>query len=103
MFKNILNSLSFNKEAFHLTVKISDMGLKGLEGYRVQVQVHVSEGKESMVIVGLPDPHPRVWMADSTPKKTLDMLRQLLELGKVTISRAQSTVTYPPSFTLIAP
>ena len=38
-----------------MTVKISSIGLKGLEGYRVQVQVHVSEGKESMVIVGLPD------------------------------------------------
>ncbi|NMD72709.1 YifB family Mg chelatase-like AAA ATPase [Bacillus sp. DNRA2] len=38
-----------------MTVKISSIGLKGLEGYCVQVQVHVSEGKESMVIVGLPD------------------------------------------------
>ena len=38
-----------------MTVKISSIGLKGLEGYRVQVQVHVFEGKESMVIVGLPD------------------------------------------------
>jgi magnesium chelatase family protein len=38
-----------------LTVKISSIGLKGLEGYRVQVQVHVTEGKESMVVVGLPD------------------------------------------------
>ena len=36
------------------------------------------------------------------PKKTLDMLRQPLEAGKVTISRAQSTVTYPSSFILIA-
>lgn len=38
-----------------MTVKISSIGLKGLEGYRVQVQVQVSDGKESMVIVGLPD------------------------------------------------
>ena len=38
-----------------MTVKISSIGLKGLEGYRVQVQVQVTEGKESMVIVGLPD------------------------------------------------
>lgn len=30
------------------------------------------------------------------------MLRQPLEAGKVTISRAQSTVTYPASFTLMA-
>jgi magnesium chelatase family protein len=34
-------------------------------------------------------------------KKTLDMLRQPLESGKVTISRAHSTVTYPASFLLI--
>lgn len=38
-----------------MTVKISSIGLKGLEGYVVQVEVHVSKGKESMVIVGLPD------------------------------------------------
>jgi magnesium chelatase family protein len=31
------------------------------------------------------------------PKKTLDMLRQPLEAGKVSISRAQSTVNYPSS------
>ncbi|MBB6446709.1 putative ATPase with chaperone activity [Bacillus benzoevorans] len=35
-------------------------------------------------------------------KKTLDMLRQPLETGKVTISRAQSKVTYPSSFILLA-
>jgi magnesium chelatase family protein len=34
-------------------------------------------------------------------KKTLDMLRQPIETGKVTISRARSIVTYPASFLLI--
>jgi magnesium chelatase family protein len=34
-------------------------------------------------------------------KKTLDMLRQPIEMGKVTISRVHSTVTYPASFLLI--
>jgi magnesium chelatase family protein len=34
-------------------------------------------------------------------KKTLDMLRQPLESGKVTISRTRSTVTYPASFLLL--
>lgn len=34
-------------------------------------------------------------------KKTLDMLRQPIETGKVTISRARSTVTYPATFLLI--
>ncbi|MUV37156.1 Competence protein ComM [Lentibacillus sp. JNUCC-1] len=35
------------------------------------------------------------------PKRTLDMLRQPLEMGRVTISRAASTVTYPAQFILI--
>lgn len=35
-------------------------------------------------------------------KKTLDMLRQPLETGRVTISRARSTVTYPAQFILLA-
>lgn len=38
-----------------MTVKVSSIGLRGLEGYRVQVEVQVSPGLESMVIVGLPD------------------------------------------------
>jgi magnesium chelatase family protein len=36
------------------------------------------------------------------PKKTLEMLRQPLEAGVVTISRARSSATYPCSFILIA-
>jgi magnesium chelatase family protein len=35
-------------------------------------------------------------------KRILDMLRQTLETGKVTISRAQATVTYPAKFLLLA-
>ncbi|WP_338109125.1 YifB family Mg chelatase-like AAA ATPase [Pseudalkalibacillus hwajinpoensis] len=34
-------------------------------------------------------------------KKTLDMLRQPLESGKITISRAHSTVSYPAQFIMI--
>lgn len=40
-------------------------------------------------------------MAEFT-KKSLDMLRQPIESGKITISRALSTVTYPARFILIA-
>lgn len=40
-------------------------------------------------------------MAEFT-KKALDMLRQPLESGKITISRALSTVSYPARFILIA-
>lgn len=35
-------------------------------------------------------------------KKTLDMLRQPLENGLITISRTHATITYPASFTLLA-
>lgn len=35
------------------------------------------------------------------PKRTLDMLRQPIETGRVTISRAASTVTYPAQFLLL--
>ncbi|MBM7648415.1 magnesium chelatase family protein [Bacillus ectoiniformans] len=38
-----------------MTVKISSVGLRGLEGYRVQVEVQISGGMDAMVIVGLPD------------------------------------------------
>ncbi|MDC3423464.1 YifB family Mg chelatase-like AAA ATPase [Aquibacillus sp. 3ASR75-11] len=38
-----------------MTVKVSSIGLRGLEGYRVQVEVRISQDTESMVIVGLPD------------------------------------------------
>jgi len=36
------------------------------------------------------------------PKRTLDVLRQPIENGSVTISRTASTVTYPADFILIA-
>lgn len=35
-------------------------------------------------------------------RKTLDMLRQPMESGEVTISRVKQTVSYPASFTLLA-
>lgn len=38
-----------------MTVKVSSIGLRGLEGYRVQAEVQISPGMTSMVIVGLPD------------------------------------------------
>lgn len=38
-----------------MSVKVTSIGLKGLEGYRVQVEAQVKEGIESFVIVGLPD------------------------------------------------
>ncbi|UCZ52930.1 YifB family Mg chelatase-like AAA ATPase [Bacillus shivajii] len=38
-----------------MSSKVNSIGLKGLEGYIVQVEVQVMDGMESVVIVGLPD------------------------------------------------
>lgn len=38
-----------------MSAKVISIGLKGLEGYVVQVEVKVLDGVESIVIVGLPD------------------------------------------------
>ncbi|WP_335871154.1 YifB family Mg chelatase-like AAA ATPase [Bacillus sp. 2205SS5-2] len=38
-----------------MSAKVTSIGLKGLAGYRVQVEVQVIEGIESVVVVGLPD------------------------------------------------
>ncbi|KSU60390.1 magnesium chelatase [[Bacillus] enclensis] len=38
-----------------MSAKVTSIGLKGLEGYAVQVEVQVVEGMESIVVVGLPD------------------------------------------------
>lgn len=43
------------KEATSLSAKVNSIGLKGLEGYLVQVEVQVMAGVESVTIVGLPD------------------------------------------------
>ncbi len=38
-----------------MTSVVTSIGLKGLEGYRVQVEVQAIQGMESITIVGLPD------------------------------------------------
>ncbi|WNF37368.1 YifB family Mg chelatase-like AAA ATPase [Bacillaceae bacterium IKA-2] len=38
-----------------MSAKVNSIGLKGLDGYLVQVEVQVMEGVESVIIVGLPD------------------------------------------------
>jgi magnesium chelatase family protein len=38
-----------------LSIKVTSIGLKGMEGYRVNVEVKALGGVESIVIVGLPD------------------------------------------------
>jgi magnesium chelatase family protein len=38
-----------------MTKKITSIGLKGMEGYRVNVEARALGGVETIVIVGLPD------------------------------------------------
>jgi predicted ATPase with chaperone activity len=38
-----------------MSIKVTSIGLKGMEGYRVNVEVKALGGVESIVIVGLPD------------------------------------------------
>lgn len=38
-----------------MATNISSIGLKGLQGYRVTVEVELLPGTDSVVIVGLPD------------------------------------------------
>jgi hypothetical protein len=54
LFAGIIITTQF-KEGLNLTVKVSCIGLKGLEGYRFQSEVQISPGMNSMVIVGLLD------------------------------------------------
>jgi magnesium chelatase family protein len=54
-FKIYTNIRSCPRGDFLLAVTVSSIGLKGLEGYRVRVEVQEIPGIESMAIVGLPD------------------------------------------------
>ncbi|MEQ6378761.1 hypothetical protein RZN25_18350 [Bacillaceae bacterium S4-13-56] len=38
-----------------MVTNVSSIGLRGMEGYRIQVEVHVMEGQPSFAIIGLPD------------------------------------------------
>ncbi|MFB5282776.1 magnesium chelatase domain-containing protein [Peribacillus sp. Hz7] len=38
-----------------MVAKIMSIGLKGVEGYRVQVEVQTLDGVDAFLIVGLPD------------------------------------------------
>ncbi|WP_227937150.1 hypothetical protein [Alkalihalobacillus deserti] len=38
-----------------MPAKITSIGIKGLDGYRVQAEVQLIDGFESIVVVGLPD------------------------------------------------
>ncbi|UGB30552.1 YifB family Mg chelatase-like AAA ATPase [Metabacillus sp. B2-18] len=59
-----------------MTVKISSVGLRGLEGYRVQVEVQVRPGVESMVIVGLPDTSVK-----ESKERVLSSIRSIVSSG----------------------
>ncbi|MDQ0215904.1 magnesium chelatase family protein [Oikeobacillus pervagus] len=71
-----------------MTVKISSIGLKGLEGYRVQVEVQISPGLQSMVIVGLPDASVK-----GSKERVLSAVRSLecgVEIQKIAVNLSPS-------------
>lgn len=77
-----------------MTVKISSIGLKDFHYWK---RKFTKTWRNSLA-------HHGVLVLDEMaecPKKTRDLLRKPLEAGEVTISRVQSTVTYPSSFILI--
>ncbi|MGD7053950.1 YifB family Mg chelatase-like AAA ATPase [Sutcliffiella horikoshii] len=57
--KHLLHSTKqfkkLQKETFFMSTNVTIIGLKGLEGYRIRVEVHVKDGMESIAVVGLPD------------------------------------------------
>jgi magnesium chelatase family protein len=71
-----------------MSIKVTSIGLKGMEGYRVNVEVKALGGVESIVIVGLPDASVkeskdritaarhsmRISLADQKEKKNLKTL-----------------------------
>jgi hypothetical protein len=60
LFKKPYNSSEntrslFLKEGVMMSAKVTCIGLKGLEGYKVTVEVQAVPGLNSIIIVGLPD------------------------------------------------
>jgi hypothetical protein len=51
----LYNSVAEMKGVEILTSSVMTVGLNGMDGYRVKVEVNTRTDKESFVIVGLPD------------------------------------------------
>lgn len=71
-----------------MTVKILSIGLKGLEGYRVKVEVQASFGMNSMVIVDLPD--PSVKESKERVQSTIRTLGGMMEDKKIVVNLSPS-------------
>ena len=111
---SILPSLTRN-EALEITKvwSLSNAGTQaGLAAHRPYRAPHHTASRVALVGGGsIPQPgevslaHHGVLFLDELPefsRATIEVLRQPLESGSVTIARAHSTVTYPARFTLVA-
>ena len=110
-FPSILPPLT--KEAQLEKISLYELAGMGYEGYQLSSIRTPHHSASSVSIIGggqTPKPgeislaHRGVLFLDEIAefsKKTLDMLRQPIESGVVTISRARSIVKYPASFLLI--
>jgi magnesium chelatase family protein len=71
-----------------LSIKVTSIGLKGMEGYRVSVEVKALGGVESIVIVGLPD---------ASVKESKDRITATLHTMGISIADQKIIISLSPS------
>jgi magnesium chelatase family protein len=71
-----------------MSIKVTSIGLKGMEGYRVNVEVKALSGVESIVIVGLPD---------ASVKESKDRITAALHSMGISIADQKIIISLSPS------
>ncbi|WP_433745179.1 YifB family Mg chelatase-like AAA ATPase [Falsibacillus pallidus] len=71
-----------------MSANVASIALKGMEGYKIQVEVRVMEGKESIVIVGLPD---------ASVKESKDRITAALHSMNVDLTNKRVIINLSPS------
>jgi magnesium chelatase family protein len=71
-----------------MSIKVTSIGLEGMEGYRVNVEVKALGGVESIVIVGLPD---------ASVKESKDRITAALQSIGISIEDQKIIISLSPS------
>jgi magnesium chelatase family protein len=71
-----------------MSIKVTGIGLKGMEGYRVNVEVKALGGVESIVIVGLPD---------ASVKESKDRITAALHSMGISLADQKIIISLSPS------